>query len=57
MPYAMKANGGSGCIDLLFLDLNTSFTPRPLFPLGKEPPVSVGYEAGWAPKPLKVKKR
>jgi hypothetical protein len=41
--YAMKAYGGSGCIDLRILDLGTSwrwmvsFTPRPLYPLGKSP--------------------
>jgi hypothetical protein len=40
---------GCGCIDPRFLDLDTSwwvvsFTPRPLYPLGKE--------AGWAPEPV-----
>jgi len=29
-----------------------SFTPRPLYLKRKEPPVSVVYEARWAPKPL-----
>jgi hypothetical protein len=39
---------GSRCIDPHFLDLGTSckgvvsFTPRPLYPRGKSPPVSIG---------------
>jgi hypothetical protein len=29
-----------------------SFTPRPVYPPGKEPPVPNGNEAGWAPEPV-----
>jgi hypothetical protein len=29
-----------------------SFTPLPLYSPGKEPPVSIGQEAGWAPQPV-----
>jgi hypothetical protein len=29
-----------------------SFTPLPLYPREKEFPVTIGYEAGWAPKPV-----
>jgi hypothetical protein len=47
---------GSVCIDPRFLDLGTSwrwavsFTLLPFYPPGKEPPVPIGYEAGWAPR-------
>jgi len=27
-----------------------SFTPRPLYPREKEPPLSIGYEARWSPR-------
>jgi hypothetical protein len=26
--------------------------PAALYPLGKEPPVPIGQEAGWAPEPV-----
>jgi hypothetical protein len=29
-----------------------SFTPLPLYLLGNEPPVPIGWEAGWAPEPV-----
>jgi hypothetical protein len=29
-----------------------SFTPLPLYPRGKEPPVHIEQEAGWAPEPV-----
>jgi hypothetical protein len=41
-----------------FLDLGTSwrwvdsFTPRPLYPTGKQFLVLIGYEAGWTPEPV-----
>jgi hypothetical protein len=40
------------------LDLGTrwrwvvSFTPRPLYPPGKEPLLPIGQEAGWSPEPV-----
>jgi hypothetical protein len=49
---------GSGCIDPRFLELGiswrwvVSFTPRPLYPRGKNPRVPIRYEAGWAPEPV-----
>jgi hypothetical protein len=49
---------GSGRIDTLFLDLGTSwrwvvsFKPRPLHPRGKEHPVPIVKEVGWAPEPV-----
>jgi hypothetical protein len=47
----------SGCIDPRFLHHGTSwrlvsFTPRPLYTRGKESPVPIGEEAGWAPEPV-----
>jgi hypothetical protein len=29
-----------------------SFTPRPLYPLEKKPPVPIRLEAGWVPEPI-----
>jgi hypothetical protein len=29
-----------------------SFTPRPLYPQGKERPLPIRQEAGWAPEPI-----
>jgi hypothetical protein len=49
---------GSGYINPYFLDLGTSwrqvvsFTPRPLYPLEKRPPVDIGCEIGWTPEPV-----
>jgi hypothetical protein len=48
----MKTYGRSGCMDPRFLDLGTnwwwqvSFTPLPLYPLGKSPPPPVSYWIG-----------
>jgi hypothetical protein len=49
-------------MDLRFLDLGTSWgcgqlhAPTDLFP-GKEPPVPIGEEAGWAPEPVWTTRR
>jgi hypothetical protein len=49
---------GSGCIDVRFLDLDTSwmwvvsFKPLPFYPCGKDPLIPIGYKTGWAPEPV-----
>jgi hypothetical protein len=53
----MKTYEGSGDIAPLFITAAldegvVSFTLRPLFPPGKEPPVPIGQEVGWVPKPI-----
>jgi hypothetical protein len=51
---------GSRYADSYFIDLGTSwrwvvsFTPRPLSPPGKKPPVPIRKEAGWAPEPVRT---
>jgi hypothetical protein len=29
-----------------------NFTHWPLYPWGNDPPITIGYEAGWAPQPV-----
>jgi hypothetical protein len=59
----MKTYWGSGGIAPRLLDLDTRcrwlarFTSRATLPPGKEPPVPVGYEAGWAPEPVWTRHR
>jgi hypothetical protein len=54
----MKTYCGSAGIVPRILDLGTkwrcavSFTPRPPYPLGKSPEVSIEKEAEWAPEPV-----
>jgi hypothetical protein len=55
--HAMKALGGRGGIAIFFLTLAlkggewSASRPCRALPPGKEPPVPVVQEAGWAPEP------